>query len=140
MLGLNIYCYVEDTDVPFYKTQKSLVKKMDIFDWIPGSYMEDIVEGGESPIDRVRRVNLEEVSMRALVVAPELLVQLHPGTSSRGRMTRWKRKRREKKKRRQRGGGRMGNRIHARIRSPPTEQGHADCNSAKQNGALAHDG
>lgn len=30
MLGLNVYSYVEDADVPFYKTSKSLAKKMDI--------------------------------------------------------------------------------------------------------------
>lgn len=84
MLGLNIYSYVKDSDMPFYKAQKLLAKNMDILDWIPRSYMEEIVEGGESPIDRARRVNLEEVSMRALVVAPEPLVQLHPGTSSQG--------------------------------------------------------
>jgi hypothetical protein len=51
---------------------------------IPGSYVEEIVQGGENPIDRARRVNPEEVTMRAPVVEPEPLVQLHPGTSSRG--------------------------------------------------------
>jgi len=84
MLGLNVYSYVDAASLSFYKTQKSLAKKMDILDWIPGAYMEAIVEGGESPIDRARRVSPEEVAMRAMVVAPEPLVQLHPGTSSRG--------------------------------------------------------
>lgn len=46
--------------------------------------MEEIVEGGESSIDRARCVNPEEVSMRALVVAPKPLVQLHTGMSSQG--------------------------------------------------------
>lgn len=84
MLGLNVYSYVEDTDLLFYKRQKSQAKKMDILDWIPGAYMEETVDGGENPIDRVRRVVAEEVSTRALVVAAEPLVQLHPGSSSRG--------------------------------------------------------
>ena len=32
MSGLNIYSYVEDVDVQFYRTQKSLAKRMDILD------------------------------------------------------------------------------------------------------------
>jgi hypothetical protein len=84
ILWLNVYSYVEDTNVPFYKNHKSVAKNMDILDWIPRSYMEEIVEGGESSIDRARRVNPEEVSMRALVVAPKPLVQLHIGMSSQG--------------------------------------------------------
>ena len=86
MFGLNIYSYVEDTDVPFYKTQRSLAKKMDILDWIPGGYVEEIVQGGENPMDRARRVNPEEATLREQVLEPEPLVQLHPGTSSRGRL------------------------------------------------------
>jgi hypothetical protein len=81
---LNVYSYVDAASLSFYKTQKSLAKKMDILDWISGAYMEEIVEGGASPIDRAKRVSPEEVAMRAMVVAPEPLVQLHPGTSSGG--------------------------------------------------------
>ena len=32
MLGLNIYSYIEDANVLFYKTQISLARKMDILD------------------------------------------------------------------------------------------------------------
>ena len=84
MLGLNVYSYVDLNDIQFYKAQKSLAKKMDILDWIPGSYAEETVEGGESPLDKARRVNPEELAMRVPVAAPEPLVQVHPGTSSRG--------------------------------------------------------
>ena len=60
MLGLNVYSYVEDTDVQFYKGRERQRKKMDISDWIPGGYIEEIVEGGESPMDRARRVIVDE--------------------------------------------------------------------------------
>ena len=43
MPGLNIYSYVKDVVDQFYKTQKSLAKIMDILDWIPGSYINEIV-------------------------------------------------------------------------------------------------
>jgi hypothetical protein len=84
MLGLNVYSYVDASDVQFYKNQRSLAKKMDILDWIPGSYNEETVEGGQSPHDRTRRVNPAELAMMVPYAAPEPLVQLHPGQSSRG--------------------------------------------------------
>ena len=83
MLGLNIYSYIEDGDLQFYKTQKSLAKKMDILDWIPGSYVDEVVQGGENPLDRARRINPEEMAMRATTQVPEPLVELHPGNPSR---------------------------------------------------------
>ena len=43
ILGLNIYPYVEDKDVQFYKAQKVLAKKMDILDWIPGAFEKEFV-------------------------------------------------------------------------------------------------
>ena len=84
MSGLNIYSYVEDADVQFYRTQKSLAKRMDILDWIPGSYVEEIVEGGENPLDMARRINPGEFVMRAPVQLPEPLIELHPGNPSVG--------------------------------------------------------
>ena len=86
MFGVNIYSFVEDTDVPFYKSMRALARKMDPLDWTPGGYMEEIVEGGESPIDRARRVNSEAVAMVVRVPDPQPLAQLHPGESSRGRV------------------------------------------------------
>lgn len=65
MLGLNIYSYIEDVDVQFYNTQRSLAKKMDILDWIPVSYVKEIVQGDESMLDMTRIINLEEIAMRA---------------------------------------------------------------------------
>lgn len=62
MLRLNIYSYVEDNDEPFYKTQRSLAKKMDIIDWILGSYIEEIVQGGENLLDRARLSPLKTLS------------------------------------------------------------------------------
>ena len=84
MLGLKTYSYIEDGDHQFYKTQKILAKKMDILNWIPGSFVEEIVEGGENPMDMARRVNPTKFAMRAPVRAPKPLVGLHPCTSSRG--------------------------------------------------------
>jgi hypothetical protein len=84
MLGLNVYSYVDASDVQFYKNQRSLAKKMDILDWIPGSYAEETVEGGESPQDRARHVDPAELAMMVPYAAPEPLVQVHPGQSSRG--------------------------------------------------------
>src|ERR1700738_4018289 len=84
MLGLKVYSYVDVNDIQFYKAQKSLAKKMDILDWIPGSYAEETVEGGESSLDRARRVHPEELAMRVPVATPEPLVQVHPGASSWG--------------------------------------------------------
>ena len=83
MLGLNIYSYIEDGDLQFYRTQKSLAKKMDILDWILGSYVDEVVQGGENPLDRARRINPEEMAMRATTQVPEPLVELHPGNPSR---------------------------------------------------------
>ena len=82
MSVLNIYSYVEDADVQFYRTQKSLAKRMDILDWIPGSYVEEIVQGGKNPLDMARRINPEEFAMWALVQLPEPLIELHPGNPS----------------------------------------------------------
>ena len=84
MSGLNIYSYVEDADVQFYRTQKALAKRMDILDWIPGSYVEEIVEGGENPLDIARRIDPGEFVMRAPVQLPEPLIELHPGNPSVG--------------------------------------------------------
>ena len=63
MLGLKVYNYVDLNDIKFYRAQKLLAKKMDVLDWISGSYAEEIVEGGESPEDRARRVNPAELAM-----------------------------------------------------------------------------
>jgi hypothetical protein len=79
MTGLNIYSFVDETDIQFYKTQRSLAKKMDILNWIPGSYVEEIVQGGENPLDMARRINPQEFVMRAPVQMPEPLIELHPG-------------------------------------------------------------
>jgi hypothetical protein len=79
MSGLNIYSFVDESDIQFYKTQRSLAKKMDILDWIPGSYVEEIVQGGENPLDMARRINPEEFAFRAPVQMPEPLIELHPG-------------------------------------------------------------
>ena len=84
MCGLNIYSYVEDADVQFYRTQKALAKRMDILDWIPGSYVEEIVEGGKSPLDMARRINPGEFAMPPPVQLPEPLIGLHPGNPSMG--------------------------------------------------------
>lgn len=83
MFGWNIYSYIEDGDLQYYKTQKSLAKKMDILDWIPGSYVDEIVQRGENPLDKARRINPEEMAMRATTQIPEPLVGLHPGNPSR---------------------------------------------------------
>ena len=82
MLGLNIYSYVKNNDLQFYKTEKSLARKMDILDWIPRSYVEEIVHGDENTLDMVRRINLEEIAMRAPVGIPKPLVGLQPGNLS----------------------------------------------------------
>jgi len=74
LLGLNVYSYIDDVDIQIYKTQISLAKNIDTLDWIPGSYVKEIVQGGENPLDRVRCVNLEEVAMRGPVGAPKPLV------------------------------------------------------------------
>ena len=83
MLGLNVYSYVEDTDVQFYKGQRATAKKMDILDWIPGGYVEEIVE---NPMDRARRVVVDEsaLTVQVLEPQPQPLMQLDPGSSSRG--------------------------------------------------------
>ena len=79
MLGLNIYSYIEDNDVQFYKTQKALAKKMDLLDWLLGSYEEEIVQGGESPLDRARRIIPEAVMERVVPTMPDPIVAVHPG-------------------------------------------------------------
>ena len=55
---------------------------MDILDWIPESYVEEIVQGVENPLDRVRHINPEEIVTRGRVIIPEPLVGLHPGNPS----------------------------------------------------------
>ena len=82
MLGLNIYSYIEDGDVQFYRTQKALAKKMDILDWIPGSYAEEVVQGGESPLDIARRINYEDMAMTTVFANPQPLLVVHPGNPS----------------------------------------------------------
>ena len=84
MLGLNIYSYIEASDIQFYKTQRALAKKMDVLDWIPGSYAEEILQGGENPLDMARRINPDENALRPPPMIPEPLVGLHPGDPSRG--------------------------------------------------------
>ena len=81
MLGLNVYTFVEDLDIPFYRTQRGLAKKMDVLDWLPGSYREALLDGEGDPLDRARR----NVSAPALPYVNQLpLVMLHPGGPSRG--------------------------------------------------------
>lgn len=60
ILGLNIYSYIEDNDLAFYKTQKSSARKMDVLDWLLMSYQEEIVKGGENPLDMTRHHLLAE--------------------------------------------------------------------------------
>ena len=80
---MNIYSFIEDGDLQFYRTKKSLAKKMDILDWIPGSYVDKVVQGGENPLDRARRIDPEQMAMRATTQVPKPLVELHPGNPSR---------------------------------------------------------
>lgn len=56
---------------------------MDILDWIPGSCAKEVVQGGVSPLDMARQINLEEMAMRAIISIPEPLLVLHPGNPSR---------------------------------------------------------
>lgn len=82
MLGLNVYVYIDGNDTAFYKTQRALAKRMDILDWIPGSYAEDNLE---NPQDRARHSDPADgamVAVSALLVEP--LAQLYPGSTSRG--------------------------------------------------------
>ena len=83
MLGLSIYSYIDGGDVQFYKMQKTLAKKMDILDWIQGSFVDKIVQGGGNPLGRARRMNPQEFSMRDIVIVSEPLVVLHSGNPSR---------------------------------------------------------
>ena len=84
MLGLNVYSYIEDSDMQFCKTQKALAKKMDVLDWLPGSYEEEVVQGGESPLDRARRIIPEAALERGAPIFADPIVAVHPGAPSRG--------------------------------------------------------
>lgn len=75
MLELNIYSYIQETNFQFYKTKKVLVKKMDVLDWLLGSYQEEIVEEGENPLDRARYYLLAKTAQNAPVVDLSLLLQ-----------------------------------------------------------------
>ena len=79
MLGLNVYSFIEDTDITFYRAQRSLAKKMDVLDWLPGSYRESLMDGEGDPLDRARRNLANPV---ALVSYEPPLVMLHPGGPS----------------------------------------------------------
>ena len=79
MCGLNVYSYIEHTYIQFYKVHRAQAKKMDIGDWIPGFFHQELIQGGESLLDRVRRIILEEL---AIIPAPEPLMELHPGEPS----------------------------------------------------------
>jgi hypothetical protein len=45
MLGLNVYSFIEDADIAFYRAQRALAKKMDMLEWLPGSYQDGILDG-----------------------------------------------------------------------------------------------
>ena len=79
MLGLNIYSFVQDISVQFYKAQKAAARTMDIFDWIPGAYSKDIEQGGLCPMDIARRIDDEEFATPVPFEAVEPLAMLHPG-------------------------------------------------------------
>ena len=79
MCGLNVYSYIEDTYIQFYKVHRAQAKKMDIGDWIPGFFHQEVIQGGESLLDRVRRIIPEEL---AIIPAPVPLMELHPGEPS----------------------------------------------------------
>ena len=80
MLGLNVYSYIDDFSLGFYKTQRKLAKKMDALDWLPGSYQEEILEGGEDPLARARRPDpSNEDVQRAPVNELEPLITVYPG-------------------------------------------------------------
>ena len=59
-----------------------MAKKMDILNWILGSYVEEIVKGGENPLDKARRINPKEITTRAPIQIHEPLVGLHSGNLS----------------------------------------------------------
>lgn len=80
---MHIYSYIKDTDLEFYKTHRLLANKMDILDWIMGSYGEEIIEGGESPLDMARRIDPNEMTMME-VEMHKPLVAVHPSDSSQG--------------------------------------------------------
>ena len=63
---MNIYSYVEGFDIQFYKHHKSLARKLDILDYIPGSIIEEKVHGEELPLDMARRINPKEFALRVL--------------------------------------------------------------------------
>ena len=79
MLGLKVYSFIEDTDIALYRSHRALAKKMDVFDWLPGSYRVGIVEGEGDPLDRVRRNVVADLP--AILYEPPL-VMLHPGGPS----------------------------------------------------------
>ena len=87
MSGLNIYSYVEDADVQFYRTQKSLAKRMDILDWIPRSYVDEIVQGA-----RIRLIWRGESTRMNLPCGPRSIARtahrIASGQSVRG--SRWR--------------------------------------------------
>lgn len=65
-------------------TQKALAKKTDLLDWLPGSYEEEIVQGGESPLDRTRRFIPEAVVERVVLIIVDPIVVVHPEGPSQG--------------------------------------------------------
>lgn len=75
---------MEDGDVQFYNTHKSLGKKMKILDWILGSYGKGNIHGDENPLDMARRINPKEIDHRVFPVIPNFLVGVHLGNPSHG--------------------------------------------------------
>lgn len=83
-LGLNIYSYIEDSDIQFYEMQMFLVKKVDVLDWIPMSYGDDIIQEGENPLDMVKCINLEEIAQMMSSIITEHLMGVHHDNPSCG--------------------------------------------------------
>lgn len=79
-----MYSYNEDHDLQFYKTSRYLAKKMDVLDWNPRSYEEEIVQGGENLLDMARQLIIDETAQRAPPIIPKPLIGVHHGNPSRG--------------------------------------------------------
>lgn len=81
MLGLIVYSFINVDDIDFYRAQRTLAKKVDVLDWLPGSYLDGVVEGEGYTLARARR-NVS--NLLTLQCYEEPLAMLHLGRSFRG--------------------------------------------------------
>lgn len=79
MLGLNVYSFIEEAGIAFYRMLRGMVKKMNVLNWMLGNYQEIFGYGKGDPFDQAQR-NIAAPFALYVLERPPIVLHLR-GTS-----------------------------------------------------------